>query len=116
MNNKELGRYGESVACQYLEKQNYKILERNFSCRNGEVDIIAKDGNEVVFCEVKTRRSLKFGLPCEAVIKQKQNHILAVSKYYLYKKRILNAAIRFDVIEVYLKNAKVYINQIKNAF
>lgn len=116
MNNRELGQYGENIACKYLESKNYKILERNFSCKQGEIDIIAKDKNEIVFVEVKTRRSMKYGRPSEAVNKLKQKHILEVSKYYLYKNYLMSTALRFDVIEVYLEKQKVFINHIKKAF
>ena len=59
----QLGKIGENLASEYLEKQGYLILERNFACRQGEIDIIAKDEKEFVFVEVKTRKSLKFGYP-----------------------------------------------------
>ena len=114
MNNKELGKYGEELACKYLERKGYVVLERNFYCKQGEIDIIAKDENTIVFLEVKTRRNLKYGIPAEAVDKLKQSHIFSAAKYYLYKNRMQKALIRFDVIEVYLRSEKVFINQIKN--
>ena len=72
----EIGKLGEELAVGYLQKQNYKIIERNFECRQGEIDIIALDKNELVFIEVKTRTSIKYGKPAEAVnqIKKKQHH------------------------------------------
>lgn len=71
----QLGKIGENLASEYLEKQGYLILERNFACRQGEIDIIAKDEKEFVFVEVKTRRSLKFGYPAEAVTNIKRKHM-----------------------------------------
>ena len=68
---KEFGNTGEDIATEYLEKQGYIILERNFYCKQGEIDIIAKDKNEVVFVEVKSRSDVGYGLPSEAVTKQK---------------------------------------------
>ena len=113
-----LGIYGENKACTYLEQNNNQIIERNFRCKQGEIDIIAKDlaKNELVFIEVKTRLSFNFGRPAQSVHYQKQNHILNVSKYFLFKNSINNAFIRFDVIEVYVYNSKFQINHIKQIF
>lgn len=115
--NQKRGRIGENLACKYLEKNQYNIIERNFYCRQGEIDIIACDENEkeLVFFEVKTRSNFKYGMPCESVDKRKQNHILSVVKYYIYKNKIKNIPIRIDVIEVYLTNNKYKINHIKHA-
>lgn len=111
----EIGRWGENLACEYLEKSNYKIIERNFLCRQGEIDIIAKDigKKEIVFIEVKTRCNLKYGNPVEAVNQKKQNHIKQVVRYYIYKKQIQDIAIRIDVIEVYMQKQNYKINHIK---
>lgn len=116
MNNIEFGRFGEEKAVSYLENNDYKIIARNFSCNQGEIDIIAKDKDEIVFFEVKTRNSLNYGKPVDAVDNFKQKHIWNAAKYYLYRNNLSNAFIRFDVIEVYMKNNKVFINQIKNIF
>ena len=116
--NQQLGQYGENKACNYLETHNYKIIERNFRCRQGEIDIIAKDlsKNELVFVEVKTRLTFNFGRPSQAVTTIKQRHILNVAKYYLYKKSIKDTFIRFDVIEVFVKEFEFRINHIKQIF
>ncbi len=113
---KEIGRWGENLACKYLETNQYKIIERNFLCRQGEIDIIAKDilKQELVFIEVKTRSNFKYGNPAEAVNKQKQEHMTQAIKYYIYQNHIKNIPIRIDVIEVYIvQNCK--INHIKQA-
>ena len=114
--NRKIGILGENIACTYLIKNNYKILERNFYCHQGEIDIIAKDlfTNDLVFVEVKSRFSLKYGFPSEAVNKNKKNHIYRVAKYYIYKNKIVNTPIRFDIIEVFMKN-NGKINHIKQA-
>ena len=80
------GQSGEELACAYLVQQNYQILERNFTCKQGEIDIIAFDNKnkELVFIEVKSRTSAKYGLPSEAVGKNKKRHIIRVAKYYCY--------------------------------
>ena len=111
---KEIGRWGEKLACTYLEKSNYKIIEKNFLCRQGEIDIIAKDitKNELVFIEVKTRSNFKYGNPADSVNQEKQKHMKSAIKYYIYKNNVQNMAIRVDVVEVYIAdNCK--INHIK---
>ncbi len=112
---REIGLWGENLVCQYLEENNYKIIQRNFLCRQGEIDIIAKDQNkkELVFIEVKTRSNFTYGNPIEAVDKNKQKHMKLAIKYYLYKNKIKNIAIRIDVIEVYIKKEEYKINHIK---
>lgn len=111
----EVGKWGENLACKYLEENNYKVIERNYYCKQGEVDIIAKDDKkkEIVFIEVKTRSNFKYGNPAEAVNKKKRNHIKKVINYYIYKKHLYNIAIRIDIIEVYIQKQKYKINHIK---
>lgn len=111
-----IGKKGEDIACKYLEENNYIIIERNFYCRQGEIDIIAKDckTNELVFIEVKTRTNLNYGMPAEAVNEQKRSHIIKVAEYYIYKNKIRNTPIRFDVIEIFGSNFK--LEHIKQAF
>lgn len=112
----EIGRWGENLACKYLEQNNYKIIDRNFLCRQGEIDIVAKDmiQKELVFIEVKTRSNLKYGNPAEAVNSQKQRHLRQAINYYIYKNHKRNLPIRIDVMEVYIiQNYKVnHIKQI----
>ena len=110
-----LGTKGEDIAVKYLEKIGCQILIRNFRSYYGEIDIIAKDKNEYVFVEVKTRTSDKFGKPVEAVDNTKQKHIYNTTEYYLYCKKLENAYIRFDIIEVYKRQDKFYVHHIKNA-
>ena len=113
---KHIGKFGEQKATDYLKKQNYTIIDRNFICKQGELDIIAQDDKEIVFCEVKTRNNFNFGKPVDAVNKEKKKHILKAAKYYLYKNNLENNFIRFDVIEVYIRKNGIFINQIKNIF
>lgn len=111
------GKYGEFLACSYLIKNKYKILDKNFSCKQGEIDIIAfSPYRELVFIEVKTRRNLKYGFPSEAITKSKINHIILSSKYYIYLNKLEIYDIKYDVIEIYLYNNTYKINHIKNAF
>ena len=109
------GKIGEDIAVSYLEKIGYKILERNFECKQGEVDIIALDKEEIVFIEVKTRASALYGMPKEAVDKTKKKHIYWSAEYYVYTHNLENEPIRIDVIEVYKKKEKFFVNHIKQA-
>lgn len=113
MYTQKIGRFGEDEAEKYLKQKGYKILERNFSCKRGEIDIIALDKDEIVFVEIKARISLKYGLPSEAVTKYKLKHIYKTAEYYLYTRNLLNENTRIDVIEVYIQNKKIIINHLK---
>ena len=109
---KVLGKRGEKLATDYLKKQGYKILKRNYKTPFGEADIIAQDKDEVVFVEVKTRIGDKYGTPREAVTKTKQQRYYKIAEcYWLKTGEEPNA--RFDVIEVYEDGR---IEQYKNAF
>lgn len=110
---KDLGSNGEQIAVKYLEKNKYKVIQRNFYCRQGEIDIIAKDKNEIVFIEVKTRTNNNFGKPSEAVNIIKQKHMYKAAMYFLYKTNCLDLFVRFDVIEVWIANGKFNVNHIK---
>lgn len=110
-----VGNTGEEIACMYLIKNNYKILNRNFNCKQGEIDIIAKKNKEIIFIEVKTRTNKKYGNPIEAITIWKRKHLIKAIEYYLYLNKLENSFISIDVIEVYKKNNKFYINHIKGA-
>lgn len=100
MKNKIFGQIGESLAVEYLKKQKYKILEQNFTNNIGEIDIIARKSNYIVFVEVKNRSSKKFGLPRESITENKQKKIRNVALSYLKSKKLLNNPCRFDVIDI----------------
>ena len=110
----EIGKLGEDIACDFLIKNYYEIIERNFKCKMGEIDIIAKEGNELIFVEVKTRAQNEFGTPADAVNKRKKSHIYHVAEYYLMINKIENVFCRIDVIEVYIYGDKYKINYLKN--
>ena len=105
---------GELIACRYLKKSGYKILEKNYRCRYGEIDIIAKDSEAICFIEVKSRKNTDFGLPEEFVDRRKQKKLLMTSMVYLSNKGNSNIDKRFDVISVDLKTSKC--RRIKSAF
>ena len=100
MNTRSVGNVGEDIAAKFLAKQGYVILERNFTTRHGEVDIIAKHREYFVFVEVKRRKTDKFGMPREAVTPYKQQTIATCAKYWLAKNKLYGAPVRFDVVEV----------------
>ena len=109
----EIGKIGEDLATKYLENIGYSIIERNFIAKQGEIDIIAKDKEELVFIEVKTRTNALYGQPVDAVHRIKQKHLVKTVNYYLYLRNLENKFIRLDVIEVYLKDNTYKINHIK---
>ncbi len=109
---KFLGRIGEKKAETYLKEQGYKILKLNFKTHIGEIDIIAKDKQTIVFVEVKTRKNDAFGAPSEAVNAKKQQKYFKVSTEYLIKNKLTDSECRFDVIEI----EEDKINHIINAF
>ena len=113
----DLGGFGEEKAAEYLTSGGYEVLCRNFRCRGGEIDIVAKDKETdglIVFVEVKTRRNRSFGLPCEAVTASKLQRIKKVIKAYSVIKGCKNANFRIDVIEILIINKKIYIRHLKN--
>lgn len=116
-NNKVLGAFGEGLACEYIAECGYRVLERNFNCKVGEIDIIAAQKDTIVFIEVKTRSSEKYGLPSEAVSTAKQRKIVKTALYYLQSNKLLDYMCRFDVIEIIADEENKYkINLIKDAF
>jgi len=112
------GRLGESLAVEFLIGQRYAIVEKNYRRSCGEVDIIARDGNTLVFVEVKTRHSTVFGTPFEAVDARKQRQLSRIAQEYLQTHRLSEAPARFDVIAVRLNrdNRPAVIDHMKNAF
>ena len=112
--NQELGEFGEKLAKKFLEERDYKIICQNFRCKQGEIDIIAKDQFGImVFVEVKTRTSLEFGNPAEAVNQEKIRHIIKTARYYLQMNKLSDSSIRFDIIEVFICKGRYRVNHIK---
>ena len=109
--NKKLGEKGEKIARLYLEKNGWKILEKNYKTPFGEIDIIAEKGETVAFIEVKTRQSDIYGAPSEAVSNMRKQRYIRGANYYFLNK-IIDCTVRFDIIEV----LKDELNHIENAF
>lgn len=110
------GKRGEEIGADYMERQGYTILERNFRIRTGEIDIIAMQENCLVFVEVKTRHGLTFGLPCEAVTRQKQRKICTTAKVYCARNNMAYELYRFDVIEILVRNKTCRLRHLVDAY
>ena len=111
-----LGNKGEQLAAQYLKKKGYRIIERNYRCKFGEVDIIARDGGTLSFIEVKSGRSLGSNFPKESITRRKQHQISKVATFYLQRKRLTETVSRFDVVLVQFSTIPEKIELIKGAF
>lgn len=110
--NKVLGVSGETLASNFLKKNGYKIIERNYKNKLGEIDIIASNKKTIVFVEVKARDTIVYGRPSEAVNFYKQNKIRKVAQQFLLENKLDGFPCRFDVIEIVGEK----INHIENAF
>lgn len=116
--NKLIGSFGENIAKDYLTNAGYSKLICNYYCKFGEIDFIGWDNEILCFIEIKSRYSLLFGSPCEAVTYSKAQRIKKIAQFYLCKCKIYNINVRFDVLEVNLnyKNNDILINLIRDAF
>lgn len=112
---KRVGKEGEDAAAKFLVKQGYKILERNYSTRNGEIDLIALHQATVVFVEVKTRTSDAYGAPELAVNLRKQQRMVKAALSYIKYKKLHQVPCRFDVVAISSSSEKE-ITVIRNAF
>jgi putative endonuclease len=111
------GLYGEELAAAFLAVKGFRVIDRNYRCKGGEVDIVAMDGKTIVFVEVKTRRSHTFGIPQLAVTPFKQRQIMKAALTWLAHHRRQNSQARFDVIAITLRSDnEPVIEHIENAF
>ena len=113
----DLGDFGEKKAVEYLISKGYTVLCRNFRCKGGEIDIIARDktvNGLIIFFEVKTRRNCGFGLPCESVTALKLQRIKKTIKVYTNSYKYRDNDFRIDVIEILLRDRKIYLRHLKN--
>jgi len=110
------GKRGEELAAAYLAEAGYRIIERNYRCLFGEIDIVAEEGETLVFVEVKSRRSDAYGDPQLAVGHRKQKKISRISIHYLAERHLRHRPARFDVVAVKLLPAGHRIELIRNAF
>lgn len=112
-NKRKIGIIGELIAEKYLKSKRYKIICKNFFTRHGEIDIVSKKDNCIVFVEVKMRNNLNYGTPASAVNYIKLKHMKTAAKIFLTLNKCNKYAIRFDVIEILNKDGKYLINHIK---
>ena len=110
------GKRGEDLAAAYLSEEGYRILDRNYRCIFGEIDIVAEEGETLVFAEVKSRRSFAYGAPQLAVGREKQKKMSKVALHYLAEKHQRHRTARFDVVAVNLQTTESRIELIRNAF
>ena len=111
----ELGKIGEELAAQFLIEKGYEILERNWRNIHKEIDIIAKEGEDLVIVEVKARQTDEYGEPDIAVTKRKQRMLIAAANAYILKNN-LDVSTRFDIISIVFKNGEPVIEHIEDAF
>lgn len=116
--NKAIGDFGEDISASYLLSLGFEIIKRNFNCRLGEIDIIARKKNIIHFVEVKSRYNRDYGFPMESVNFSKMKKLRLVAKYYIVKNHFTNINCCFDVLEIFLEyNSKDYkINFLEDAF
>lgn len=116
--NKDIGALGEGISENHLKNLGYRILDKNFRCKCGEIDLIAVNKGYICFIEVKTRYATNFGMPAESVSYSKQHKIYNTAQVYILKKNIIDCNFRFDVMEVILNssNNDFLVNHIEDAF
>lgn len=110
------GKEGEKIAVEFLKKSGYGIIEINYRCPIGEIDIVARDKKELVFVEVKARKSHAMGYPEQAVGVKKQKKISQLALWYLQEKKLNDARARFDVVAILMLPAGNDVRLIRNAF
>jgi putative endonuclease len=113
---KSSGAWGEDLALRYLTRQGYTLVERNFRKRRGEIDLIVRNGQTLVFVEVKLRRSTGFGDPLEAVTARKQATIRSLAEQYLADNQPDFDTLRFDVVGILATHTGIRIDHIEDAF
>jgi putative endonuclease len=111
-----LGGEGERIAEMYLTKKGYRVVERNYRCPVGEMDLIVLDRRVIVFVEVKTRSDHRFGIPLEAVRTRKQQKLVKTAQFFLAQHRLHNRDARFDVVGISVAGQEPVVEHIQNAF
>jgi putative endonuclease len=112
----DLGRRGEDAAAAFYVKNGYRVVDRNFRCSEGELDLVAARRDVIVFCEVKTRVTDHFGLPAEAVTTRKQGRLRRLAARWLELRRPGAADVRFDVVSVIVRDGRLELTHIPDAF
>ena len=113
---RDIGALGEDIAAKFLKKEKYKIIDRNYYCKYGEVDIIASDNGVIAFIEVKSRKDGTSVNPLYSVNIRKQKQIMKAAQDYIIRKKLKDKMFRFDVLTVIFKEDAPEVSLIKNAF
>ena len=113
---KQVGNKGESLAEDYIKRKGYNIIQRNYRCRLGEIDIIAKDDDTIVFIEVRTKQNENFGTPQDSVTSTKMSKISKTALSFIHEKNLSGFSYRFDFIAITFSQGKPNIEHIENAF
>jgi putative endonuclease len=111
-----LGKIGEDLACEELQRRGYAILARRYRRRGGELDIVARDGQTIVFVEVKTREGCEFGAGAESVTRFKRRRMANVALDFLARNKLVESPCRFDVVSIDMAEPKPKIELYQNAF
>jgi len=112
-----IGRSAEIIAAAELGNRGYKIIASNYRCRAGEVDLVAKEGDCIVFVEVRCKRTSDYGTPAESITHSKIRKLVATAEHYLYEHNLADVACRFDVVEVVAVDRKLVVKDvIRDAF
>ena len=110
------GQYAEQLACEYLEKEGLQLVQKNYGCPMGEIDLIMKDKEMLVFVEVRYRKNTQYGSGAETVTRNKQRKLLATAMHYLQRHAKSNQTCRFDVISMTNETSTDKIQWIQDAF
>jgi len=110
------GSEAEQLACDYLQQHRLKLITKNYHCRRGEIDLIMQDAQDLVFIEVRYRKSTQFGSAAESVTRQKQLKIITTAEHYLLQSKKTYENYRFDVVAISPENDKPTIMWVKDAF
>lgn len=110
------GRSGEELAAQMYERMGFTVLDRNFRTKEGEIDLIVRHGRLLVFCEVKTRRSRRWGEPAEAVAYAKQARLRSTAAQWMRARSPGRVELRFDVVSIVIDSGRPYLTHIPGAF
>lgn len=111
-----LGQKGERIAVRSLKRRGYRLRDTNYRAPSGEIDLVAEDGDTVVFIEVKTRTSQEFGGPLESITPRKQHRIVQAARHYLTRHRLAGRPVRFDVVGIELTSRRPRITVVQGAF
>lgn len=111
-----LGRRGEDAACELYRRLGYDVIERNYRSGRGEIDVVARRGETLVFCEVKTRRTDEWGVPAEAVAGTKQARLRRLAAAWMAERRPGCVEVRFDVVSVIVRGEQTDVTHVPDAF